>query len=53
MGKFRKIQHQPGLNEKQIKGIAKRIQKNKAVALQWINFIEYKRNTMNIKLWRE
>ena len=26
-----------GLNEKQIKGIAKRIQKNKAVALQWIN----------------
>ncbi|WP_396170184.1 HipA domain-containing protein [Flavobacterium sp.] len=26
-----------GLNEKQIKGIAKRFQKNKAVAIQWIN----------------
>lgn len=26
-----------GLNEKQIKGIAKRFQKNKAIAFQWIN----------------
>ncbi len=26
-----------GLNEKQIKGIAKRFQKNKAVSIQWIN----------------
>jgi serine/threonine-protein kinase HipA len=26
-----------GLNEKQIKGISKRFQKNKALAIQWIN----------------
>jgi serine/threonine-protein kinase HipA len=26
-----------GLNEKQIKGIAKRFQKNKIIAIQWIN----------------
>lgn len=41
-----------GLNEKQIKGIAKRIQKNKAVALQWINnsFLseEYKEKYKNL-----
>jgi serine/threonine-protein kinase HipA len=34
---FERLGIQLGLNEKQIKGIAKRFQKNKAVALQWIN----------------
>jgi serine/threonine-protein kinase HipA len=34
---FEKLGINLGLNEKQIKGIAKRFQKNKAVAIQWIN----------------
>jgi len=34
---FERLGIQLGLNEKQIKGIAKRFQKNKAVAIQWIN----------------
>ena len=34
---FERLGIKLGLNEKQIKGIAKRFQKNKAVAIQWIN----------------
>jgi serine/threonine-protein kinase HipA len=45
---FERLGIQLGLNEKQLKGIAKRFQKNKAVAIQWINdsFLseEYKEN---------
>jgi serine/threonine-protein kinase HipA len=34
---FERLGIQLGLNEKQIKGIAKRFQKNKAIAIHWIN----------------
>ena len=34
---FEKLGINLGLNEKQIKGIAKRFQKNKPIAIQWIN----------------
>ena len=34
---FERLSINLGLNEKQIKGIAKRFQKNKTVAIQWIN----------------
>ncbi|WP_449403937.1 HipA domain-containing protein [Flavobacterium degerlachei] len=34
---FKKLGSTLGLNEKQIKGMAKRFQKNKPIAIQWIN----------------
>ena len=34
---FERLGLQLDLNEKQIKGIAKRFQKNKAIAIEWIN----------------
>ena len=34
---FKRLGINLGLNEKQIKGIAKRFQKNKPIAIQWIN----------------
>jgi serine/threonine-protein kinase HipA len=34
---FKRLGSTLGLNEKQIKGMAKRFQKNKPIAIQWIN----------------
>ena len=36
-GNFERLGINLGLNEKQLKGIAKRFQKNKPIAIQWIN----------------